>query len=200
MEKSEFKQKVLYNSKGKLCGYTEWLDEIGDVIKTISMDCDITPTEEDWVEDAREVVNNGTLYFKDEMDQVLLNEATAAKLEELSNLYNTEMNSCVVDVPISTGNVIALSTAQETIQTLSLALVMCQNGLGYTWIDDNGTSYKIVEADDVLKMLSAINKHNTLATELWGKYKQEIAKCTTREALDKIKIDFHGVSDELTEG
>lgn len=197
MEKSEFKQKVLYNSKGKLCGYTEWLDEIGDVIKTISMDCDITPTEEDWVEDAREVVNNGTLYFKDEMEQVLLNEATASKLEELSNLYNTEMNSCVVSVELFTGKVIALSTSQETIQTLQLALIMCQNGLGYTWIDDAGNSYKITEPEDVLKMLNAVNKHNTLATELWGKYKQKIAKCTTRKQLDKIKIDFHTETEQV---
>ena len=194
------KKRIKFNVNGTLCGYQE-LDDEGNVISTSTTMDYIFDDGIEWQDTDKEIVEDGTrIFLKDEMDQVLLNEATASKLEELSNLYNTEMNSCVVDVPISTGKVIALSTAQDTIQTLSLALVMCQNGFGYTWIDDNGTSYKIVEADDVLKMLSAINKHNTLATELWGKYKQEISNAKTREALDKIKIDFHGVSDELTEG
>lgn len=189
--------KVLYNSNGKLCGY-KFIDAEDGIEKTCySMDYDWngSDTESDWVENTREVVNDGRLYFKDEMEQVLLSEATQSKLEELSALYNAEMSNCVVSVEISTGKTIPLSTSQETIQTLSLALIMCQNGLGYTWIDDAGTSYKIVEADDILKMLNAVNKHNTLATELWGKYKQKIQKCTTRKQLDKIKIDFHSVQD-----
>ena len=193
--------KILYNSKGKLCGY-KYTDPNDGFEKTCySMDNDWcgTDTDADWQETDREVVNEGTLYFADELKSAQLREAIVDKQSKLDEAYHKELSECTVNVELSTGKTLTLSTAQSTLQTLGTALTMVQYGNGFDWVGDDGKTYKLSTVDDVISCITAISNHNTSVSKQWAILQSKINKCKTRKALDKIIIDLHVNNEEVNE-
>lgn len=191
--------KIKYNVNGILCG-CQTLDDSGNILEsetTIGFDCD---DGLEWQDTDREVVNDGgRLYFADELKSAQLREAIVDKQSKLDEAYHKELSECTVNVELSTGKTLTLSTAQSTLQTLGTALTMVQYGNGFDWVGDDGKTYKLSTVDDVIACIQAISNHNTSVSKQWAILQSKINKCKTRKALDKIVIDLHEENKEVNE-
>ena len=193
---------IKYNKDGVLCGVQtlEMVDGVETITSnTITQDFDCDDGLE-WQDTDREVVNDGgRLYFADELKSAQLREAIVDKQSKLDEAYHKELSECTVNVELSTGKTLTLSTAQSTLQTLGTALTMVQYGNGFDWVGDDGKTYKLSTVDDVIACIQAISNHNTSVSKQWAILQSKINKCKTRKALDKIVIDLHEENKEVNE-